>query len=169
MLFSKFPTINYDNKDIRDLSVALVVRPEIKENKDLFFYYQIEDYETPESVAFDFYGSTHYNYVILLMNDMVDPFFDWPLSSKEIVELCEMRYGVPGVVNGKFDDTGYYAVRHWEKDGIKYQESTKPIGAVAISYIEYEENLNDDKRRIKILYPELITKLDTEIENLING
>jgi hypothetical protein len=169
MFFSKFDTISYDNKDIRDLSQAIIIRPEIKENKDLFFYYELEEGERPETVAFDFYGSSHYNYVFLLMNDIVDPFFDWPLERNELIALCEERYGAPGIVNGQYDQTGYYAVRHWEKDGIFYQEEFKPVGSVAVSYIEYEERLNDAKRRVKVLYPELIARLDKELELLLNG
>jgi len=169
MFFSKFSTIEYNDKTIRDLSQAIVIRPEIKENKDLYFYYQLQEYELPDTVAFDFYGSSHLNYVVLLMNDIVDPFYDWPLNRKELVELCIARYGEPGIVGGQFDETGYFAVRHWEKDGIEYQTGLQPVGAAAVSYYEYEERRNDAKRKIKILYPEYIPQMQKELDTLLNG
>lgn len=164
---------------MRNLSDALVIREEIKNDKRLFFWYEIEEEETPESVAFDFYGRADYNFVVLLMNDMVDPFFDWPLSSKELRRLCEEKYGAPTVTNNDYDyqEPGYLGVAYWEYDGIKYQdpdgnaelEALIPPTAVAISHFEHEERLNDSKRRIKILYPEFLPDLQKEVEYLING
>ena len=169
MLFAEFPQITYDERVMRDLSTALIIRPEIRNNKDLFFWYQLENGETPESVAFDFYGSTQLHFVIMLMNDIVDPFFDWPLETHELIALCEERYGVPTTTNGQYNTDGYYAVRHWVYDDIEYQTGFQPVGSAAVSYYEYEEALNDAKRRIKILYPEYVGKIKKEMDYLLNG
>lgn len=206
MFFSKFKNINYDEFFMKDLSVAFVIKPEIKNNKDLFFYYEIAEYERPETVAFDFYGLTTYNFVIMLMNDIVDPFWDWPLDKYELQAYVEELYGEPTQTSGRYDkvtdvnelgepiapfrNAGFFAVRFYEKDGIQYQyapgtghdqflagdKSTDgalfgeaPLGARAVSHIEYEERINDDKRKIKILYPELIPKLQKELDIILNG
>lgn len=176
MFFSRFENIDYQGRSIKDLSTALALKPEIKDNKDLFFWYELEEWETPDSAAFDHYGNSKYNFVLLMMNNIIDPFFDWPLSYKELIRLCEERYGVPTITGGKYDTNGYYAVRFWEKDGIRYPaapgsglDGEAPPQSLAVSHLEYEERLNNEKRRIKILYPELIPQLDRELDIIFNG
>ena len=192
MFFSRFENISYDGRSMKDLSTAIVINDGIKDNKDLFFLYTMEEWERPETIAFDHYGNTKYNFIILLMNDIVDPFFDWPLERHELLAKAELEYGVPSETNGQYDKVtdedaegntiapfrtaGYWAVRYWEKDNIQYQfapgsgrYSEAPIGAVAVSNIEYEEKLNDAKRTIKILHPELIPQMDKELDYIFNG
>lgn len=174
MFFSRFENIEYDDRAIKDLSIALVIKPEIKDNKDLFFFYEVEDWETPESVAFDYYGNTKYNYVILLMNDIVDPFWDWHLSQDELRRYCEDKYGTPTITAGKYNTDGYFAVRHWEYEGIIYfaepesGDGQAPVTALAVSHFEYEERKNDAKRKIKILYPEFISNINRELDFILN-
>ena len=192
MFFSRFPNIDYDDRSMKDLSVAIVINDGIKDNKDLFFFYTMEEWEKPETVAFDHYGNTKYNFIILLLNDIVDPFFDWPLERHELIRKLELEYGVPSQTSGVYDkvtdededgnpiapfrNAGYFAVRYWEKDGIQYQNapgsglySEAPVGSVAVSQLEYAEALNDAKRTIKILHPELIPQMDKELDYIFNG
>ena len=175
MLFSRFPDIAYNNETMKDLSIALIIRPEIKNHKDLFFWYELEEWETPESVAFDFYGNTAYNFIVLLMNDIVDPFFDWQLSRAELVDYCVSKYGLPTITNGKYDSNGYFAVRYWINEDVQYPhapdsglDGSAPPMSAAVSHFQYEEKQNDAKRRIKILHNEVLSNLKEELDNLIN-
>lgn len=137
MFFSRFENIDYDDRSMKDLSIAIIIKPEIKNNKDLFFLYEMEEWERPETVAFDHYGNTKYNFIILLMNDIVDPFFDWPLERHELMAKVELEYGTPSITNGKYDtvtdldsagnpvspfrNAGYNAIRYWFKEEVQYQ------------------------------------------------
>lgn len=192
MFFSRFENINYDGRVQKDLSTALIIKPKIKESKDLFFWYTMEEWEKPETIAFDHYGNTKYNFIILLMNDIVDPFFDWPLERHELLAKCEGLYGIPSQTSGIYDkvtdldvdgnpvapfrNAGYFAVRYYLKDGIEYYDppgsglySEAPLGSLAVSHLEYEEQLNDAKRKIKILHRELIPQMDKELDIIFNG
>lgn len=178
MFFSKFPDIPYLGQKMKDLSIALVIRPEIKNHKDLFFYYEPEEWETPETVAFDFYGQTGYNYIVMLMNDIVDPYFDWFMPRDILTEYCISKYGLPTVVDGVYISDGYFAVNHWIHNGVQYAKPYDPTGlirgsapfeAAAVSHFQYEEQRNDAKRRIKILHPALLQNLEQEVDILING
>jgi hypothetical protein len=169
MFFSRFNKIQYDGAEITDLSVGIIIPAKIRDNKDLFFWYQIADGDTPDSLASDFYRNSHYNFVILLMNNIVDPLWDWPLSTRELIEFCESKYGVPTITNGKYDSNGYFAVKHWVgPDGLIYQDGTEPIGSGAVSFYEYEEELNQSRRKIKMLHPELIPNFKRELDFLFS-
>lgn len=50
-----------------------------------FLKYTVRDGETPETLAMRFYNSTSYYWIILLCNDMLDYFYDYPMSSEELV------------------------------------------------------------------------------------
>jgi hypothetical protein len=53
---------------------------------------------------------------------------------------------------------------HWEKNGFVVESSE--IGAVAVSNWDYEVRLNDDKRRIKIIHPNLLKQILNEFSGL---
>lgn len=188
MFFTNFPEIVYDGRLMKDLSVATIIKSKIKNNPNLFFYYLVEDYETPESLAFDFYGQTHYNYIIMLMNDIVDPFYDWYIPANELEIYCERKYGTPTVTAGKYNTDGYFAIHHWQKDTTMYQASPSgimiingqnvqapatavwaPPDAWAVSNFQYEEELNIAKRKIKILHEEYVGKINQELEIIFNN
>jgi hypothetical protein len=169
MFFSRFKNIDYDGDSIKDLSTAIIIKPAIKANKDLYFWYELEEWETPDSTAFDHYGNSKLNFVVLLLNDIVDPFFDWPLNSNELLALCVERYGLPTITSGRYNTDGYFTVKHWVNDGIIYQDGHEPVNSLAVSHFEYEESLNDAKRRIKVLHPELVPQMNKELDIIFNG
>ena len=59
-----------------------------------FFYdvYRVQDGERPEHIADRVYGSSEYHWVILMMNDIVDPFHDWPLGVRQEERFMEAKY-----------------------------------------------------------------------------
>lgn len=114
MLFSKFPKIYYNNKEILDLSIAIVIPERIKNNKDLFFWYEIPEGEKPDGVAFDFYGNSNYEFIIYLMNDMVDPHWDWPMDQNMLYDYCVKKYGTAEEpTDAELYPAGMYTVKHW--------------------------------------------------------
>jgi len=151
MLYGKFPTINYDGLLVRDISVNLDIIKAIKENVSIFDYYTIKDGETPESIAFDYYEDSEKNWLIIMMNDIVDPFNDWPLSITEMNKYIELVYGVG-------NESAHH---HWEKNGIVV-ESDGP-GVVSITNRQYEERKNESKRKIKLLHKSYADQAETEI------
>jgi len=53
-------------------------------NDDVVVDYDVKDGETPEILSNILYGSTDYWWIFFLVNDFVDPFYDWALSNKEL-------------------------------------------------------------------------------------
>ena len=54
--------------------------------------YNIRDGERPEHLAHRVYGNPEYHWVNLLYNEIHDPYFEWPMSSKELETLVEKKY-----------------------------------------------------------------------------
>ncbi len=96
--FDKFPLIRYDiNKDGNrriavDILKRVAFRKNMSEQQALFRPYTIMDGETPEIVAHKFYGSSKLHWIVLLFNEIIDPYFQWPLSSSALDIYIEKKY-----------------------------------------------------------------------------
>ena len=100
--FSNFPITsiitNIDDMTIvqaRNIMVRAKFSNYIKDNDSLFEDYLISDGERPETLAHKVYGRSDLHWMILLFNEMIDPYYDWPLSQKELDNQINYKY--PGV------------------------------------------------------------------------
>lgn len=58
--------------------------PKLKNNIMLFYNYDIQENDTPESIAYKYYGNSYNYWLILYANNILDPFSDWPLSGNQL-------------------------------------------------------------------------------------
>lgn len=161
--FSNFPLLYYPNplgglKVVSDITIRNDFLKKIKENKNAYFEYTIEDGEKPETIADRYYGDPELHWIILYMNDIIDPFYDLPLSGENFEKFLTEKYGVDNE-----NETHHYEL----EDGT--QVTPENSGAVPITNREYEERLNESKRTIKILKEEFITKVTREFKQLLRN
>ena len=64
----------------------------IKESQSGYLKYTIKDEERPETLADRIYGRSDYHWIILLFNEILDPFFSWPLSINEMEHQMQSVY-----------------------------------------------------------------------------
>jgi len=241
MYFGEFDKITYGGLEVTNITNRVAFLQSIKDNNFLTFEYQVDDGESPEAIAYNFYGDASLHWVILLLNDIYDPIYGWHLDIKEMVRYLIDKYGDLESAGG-----GYGGIHHWYYDGIDLDEvkelssftifdggssfqvgdkviSTQgalkevvlevltvdgggsatslsivdagvftsdsqaqfnligghgvdlvidgtysiPSEAVAISNRQYEEAINNEKRNIKILYPENIIQIKQELQYLL--
>ena len=149
--FENFPTIDYDpigtkdTKTIKDILSRVTVKTAIKKNHALFERYDIRDGETPESVAYTMYGSASLHWVVLMFNDIIDPFYGWPLSTRNFEAYIRDKYTVPEGIHH------YEIAQSSGSDSIKVKVESDVVGASAISNYDYEAAINDSKKQIKLL------------------
>lgn len=152
--FGIFPTIKYNDKLVTDITRKVVIQDEIKENAALWQMYSVKDGEYPEDVAYNFYGSSTYVNLILLMNDIIDPFYGWVLDISTFNEYIRSKY------------KNIHAVHHYEANELIVHESA--IGAKPISNYDHEFKLNEKKRLIRILKPEYVPIVIEEMETKLH-
>tara|TARA_Y100000593_G_scaffold8473_1_gene15624 strand:- start:1878 stop:2774 length:897 start_codon:yes stop_codon:yes gene_type:complete len=98
MFFDRFPVTLYDVEKngtqhvVVDILKRVIFREELKNEASLFFDYIIKDGETPEIVAHRFLGDTKYHWIILLLNEIIDPYFQWPMSEQTLETYTEKKY-----------------------------------------------------------------------------
>jgi len=175
MFFSQFPKILYDingdgtNKVLPDIFRRIKIRSKLKDNYALLDKYDVENGESPETVAYKVYGSTDYWYVVCLMNNVVNRQHDWPLSYQAFEEYVNDKYDNPGAVHHyeKLQSSGH-TVSEGPADYDHYVEvnADDPDGQ-SVSNYEYEQRLQDQKRQIQILNPSYLPAFLEEFRKLI--
>jgi len=175
MYFNKFPKLLYDIKNdgnynlVTDIFRRIKVRSKIKDNISLYDKYDVGEGESPETVAFKMYGDTNYFWVVCLMNNIVNRFYDWPLDEYVFQQYVADKYSNPEGIHhyeitqssGKQTGDGPSDYTH------KLEVNSDTPGAQSVSNIEYERRLQDEKRQIHILAPSYLKVFENEFNKLV--
>lgn len=162
MYFKKFPVIYYDFdingvrslKTVKDITANVRFRKKILENITLFDEYDLKPGDTPEIIAAKYYGSSTYHWVVMLCNQRYDWVNDFPLDTYELEQYIFEKYTEP------------YATHHYvNSDG--YVVSADQSDKTAVSNYQYEEDVNESKRRIKLISPEMLNGIVAQFKTLI--
>ena len=139
-----------------------------KSNLTIFDEYVVKNGERPEDVATTMYNNPFYNWTILIINDIVDFYNQWPRSTKQLQEYVEQKYDQPMgtkhyVTYEVKDDNGNVvcpAGKIVPQDfQIAFYNGTTTVTAnptVSVSNYQYEDELNSKKEKIKVIRPEFI-------------
>lgn len=98
MYFQRFPKTFYTLDDIASVQVVtnilqrVVLAQELQNNFSVYDEYDIRDTDTPENLAFQLYGDPQFHWIILHFNNVLDPRFEWPISSSNLVKVVEGKY-----------------------------------------------------------------------------
>ena len=70
-----------------------VFRKSIIDDISMFSYWTIQNHETLFSISDMLYGSPYYFWIIVLLNNMSDPLYSWPLNEEQLLIFCQKKYG----------------------------------------------------------------------------
>jgi len=152
-MYSKFPLINYNGLSLAEITRRLTISNSVKNRVGTYDLYLVKEGERIEDLAYRIYGDPNYNWVIMLMNDIIDPFYDWAMSSRELDAHVTTSYTNPA------------GIHHWELNG---KVVTEQLGAVSITNFTYEDRLNEERRKIKLLRKAYIPVIEEEVSRLLN-
>jgi len=97
--FPKTPYILEKNGDL-NLVTNVITRVKfldsIKNIISSYFLYDIGNEDTPETLAYKFYGSSEKHWIILLLNEVVDPQFDWYKNYEFLNRYIDKKYETLG-------------------------------------------------------------------------
>ena len=172
--FNKFPTVEYDVRGdgsttiMTDITRRVRVSDKARLSAVEFDFYDVQDGQTPEFVADRYYGDVGLHWLVLMANDIVDVYNDWPMSVQRFETYVASKYD-------NVDDVHHYEYTQ-ESGDTKFtielpneSATTIPAGATAITNYEYEESVQESKRRIRLIKPIYIEGMKKELKNLMNG
>lgn len=95
--FNSLPKVQYTNTNgVSTIYTNLLARasiiPNLLNNTLNFYDYDIQDGDTPEIVAYKYYGDSYRYWVVLYVNQMNDAQWDWPLEDRNFREYMSEKY-----------------------------------------------------------------------------
>jgi hypothetical protein len=167
--FSNIPSINYNGVNLRDLMLKAVIAREVLADGVIFYPYTLRDGDTVQSIAYDYYGSVEYDWLVMFSNQAVDPYYDWYMSSSDFDSYIEANYGsianaqatihhYESVVGGlEFTPTTY----QYNTTGL---DPTTGLPLYSVDCYTWETEQNEAKRNIMLVNKSYASKIALELE-----
>tara|TARA_R100001463_G_scaffold73597_5_gene127432 strand:- start:620 stop:1291 length:672 start_codon:yes stop_codon:yes gene_type:complete len=161
------------------------LREDIFQDLTTFQKYDIKGDDRPDNVANEIYGSPDLDWVVLLSNNIINLYDEWPLSQSNLDAYIMDKYGTIEKLN---------EVHHYESNEVKdrngviifprgvqvsvaqsvsYYESmtdeqvtVNPISR-AVTNLQYEEDINNKKRRIFLIKPLYLNVILDDLEEMM--
>jgi hypothetical protein len=185
-IFDYYPKVQYNNITAVNILSEAEIMQSYLQNINLFYKYLIRDGERPDTVAYKEYGDSSLDWVILLANGIVDPYKDWPMEYSQFVRYLEDKYNTAAekLASPSIDSSvKYYYYTGLTSDSQEtinsynytltpytYQQLGSPGGWTAKTIWDYESEINESKREIKILRPAYISDFKQQLRDLfVNG
>ena len=118
--FQQLPDLEYVNRlpgatisdyiTVKNLFKKNELRPDIFNDITAFTEYQIKGDDIPDNVAFEIYGDTTLDWVVLLCNNIINVQTEWPLLQNDFDRFILDKYG-------SYEDL--HKVHHYETKEIK--------------------------------------------------
>ena len=182
--FRKVPDIEYVNRlpdssigdyiKVKNIFKGVSIREDILQDLTVFEKFQIVGDDRPDNVAFEFYGDSNLDWLVLKCNNIINVQSEWPLTQTDFNEYLLDKYGDY--------NTLYNGIHHYETkeiksskgviivpEGLQVSENYKvtyfdlALGqhrsslieekdiATSITNYDYEINIENEKRNIYLL------------------
>jgi len=170
MYFANFPLTIYDSvgdgnyKIVTHLLKRVAVRSKVKTSTAVYDTYDVKEGENPEIIAHKLYGDPELHWVILLLNDITDRYEQWPKTTNQFLAHINNKYS-------NVDATHHYEISQSSGDttikiDIGTDNTDYPSASIVTNY-EYEEELENKKRKIRLLDSIYIEDFVAEFEKLM--
>lgn len=166
MLFSMYPNvaIEIDGQLINYPDIFRRVAKNKYFNNSVYLdTYTVRDGQKPEYIAHKLYGNPQYHWVVLLANNILDVYHEWPRNSDDLYKMCEDKYGENSV-----HGVHHYALASNTEITIDYDKTKFDAGEiVAVTNFTYELKINEEKSEIILLKPEYLKQFVGQFKQLI--
>ena len=172
MYFDSFPVIFYDSsgdlifKDVTNLLRRVGLRTKVRTNSLLYDTYNVKEGETPEIIAHKLYGDTQLHWIILLINDITDRYHQWPMSGGQFLDYLNDKYSNPDAIH-HYETTQTSGDTKVKIEVFNEVDDDAYTGLTPITNREYEEQQQNQRRKIRLLDPSFVEQFIDEYQKLI--
>ena len=174
MYFSQFPLMVYDLKGdkkfklLPDILRRVKLRAGLSASRFVFDKYNVKENENPEDVAFKYYGDPTYHWVVLMVNNITDRYYQWPMTQPDFEEFLADKYGA-----GSEDSVHHYELAQTSgkttsiDDSHMLEVNSDTSGATTITNRQFEERQQNKLRQIRLLEDKYLDAFTEEFFALI--
>lgn len=172
--FSDFPQIEYQAKIARSIMARPRIASSLLSNPAAIYSYTVNNDLRPDQVAHLYYGDSELLWLIFLANNIVDPYYGWPLTQNTFQDFLISKYGSIAtakttIKHYRYQEKDKETDENWQTKEIVTKETYEldstfgslrdiPVGELnkikryqAVTAFIYEEELNESKRVIKVI------------------
>ena len=161
------------------------MREDIFQDLTIFEKYNIKGDDRPDNVANEIYGDPALDWVVLTSNNIVNIYNEWPLSQQVFEDYILDKYDTYEKLdeihhyesNEIKDSTGLIifpkGVQVSAAQSVSFYEPTRdeqvtvnPVSKAVTNY-QYEEEINNKKRRIFLLKPSYLNVVFDDLEEMM--
>ena len=192
--FKKLPNFEYvsrlpgakigDYVTVKNLFKKGALEEDILNNLAFHTKYKIKGNDRPDNVAFDFYGKSNLDWLVLLCNNIINIQTEWPLLQNDFDRFLLDKYGSYEALN----DTHHYETQEIKnsKDVVIVPKGLQCASDYTVTYYDYnidqekivlskdcttavtnydyESEIEDNKRNIFLLKPRYISVIRNDLD-----
>jgi len=180
--FRPFPRVRYSHKKnnnfelLTNITLRYKVKELVKRRRSIYYDYVVRDSDRPDIIAYKYYDDETLDWVLFLINDIMDPYYDWPLTQEGFNAYMKSLYGsVSTSQTTIYEYRKILSAQSVRNDGSVIPKRTVVVDLntynslaatdreIIYAYDYYLEQ-NDKKRRIKILDKKFVGQLIRDVE-----
>jgi len=195
--FDTLPKVIYSDpvtgrKLLTNLMARVSMMPQVLQNPVVYYPYDIQEGDTPEIIAYKYYGDSYRYWIVLFANQILDPQWDWPMDSLTFNDYLLNKYpnidtnttlhhylktvtsvdnttGVSTIDNIIIDITAYNSLAETKRTYTLPNGSTVTVTTdkSTVSIFDYELELNEKNRSIRLLNSIYADQLEKEFQTLM--
>ena len=192
--FKKLPNFEYvsrlpgakigDYVTVKNLFKKGALEEDILSNLAFHTKYKIKGNDRPDNVAFDFYGKSNLDWLVLLCNNIINIQTEWPLLQNDFDRFLLDKYGSYEALN----NTHHYETQEIKnsKDVVIVPKGLQCASDYTVTYYDYniyqekivlskdwttevtnydyESEIEDNKRNIFLLKPRYISVIRNDLD-----
>ena len=160
----------YDYQKVKNIFKRAVIRDDLFDEVVAFTKYSVVGDERPDQVAYNFYGDSGLDWVVLTTNNIIHVRDEWPMGNQDFLTYLNEKYTAEQLSNIHHYETKL--IRDSRGRLIQPEGLTVPAGhsisfldngalrtesqLTSFTFLGHETDLNDAKRNINILRPEYL-------------
>ena len=182
---SRLPDVSSNEEyiTVKNLFKRAKLRTDIVNIITAFDYYQILDNQRPEVVASKLYGDPELDWVILITNNITNVRDQWPLNNNDLYNYMIDKYDTEEAlsnihhyetteVKDEYDrlvvPSGLQVDSNFTVTYTKFNNTVSTVSPVKqVTNYEYETNINEEKRKIRVLKPAYLSVVITDLRNIM--
>ena len=171
----------YDYQVVKNLFKRAVLRDDVINEITNFTRYSVQGDERADQIAYNFYGDSGLDWIILTTNNIVHVRDEWPMSNRDFLTYLNQKYTSEQLSNVHHYETREIrdssntliqkaGVRVKSDHSVTYLDQGSAITTSSIktvSYLQHETDLNDAKRNILILQKEYLSTILRDIGDIM--
>jgi hypothetical protein len=170
--FANFPIVQYNGQQLRNIILSVRASVPLLTDTNSMLPYRVQDGDTPMIIAFDYYGSVDYHWLIWFANGMVDYYSQWYKSIAQFQSYINDLYGSSAAAQATIhhyinpSDSTVPAVT---TTTYAYMTTQQKAGLVAVTTYDWEIGKNEAKRNILLIERSRAPAISHELEKLLSA